>query len=79
MLLPLPRGTAAHWLSGIRLPASPVQKAFGNVETHPEESAGAGASLALPTTPGTPGVSMSFCGPCKLEGLPRPLGMWVET
>lgn len=32
MLLPLPRRTAAHWLSGIRLPASPVQKAFGNVE-----------------------------------------------
>lgn len=28
----MPRCTAAHWLSGIRLPASPVQKAFGNVE-----------------------------------------------
>lgn len=31
-LLPSTSCTAAHWLSGIRLPASPMEKAFGNME-----------------------------------------------
>ena len=71
----MPSCTAAHCLPGIRLPASPVE-AFGNVAALTlRNQQGPG----LPTTPGTQGVSMSFFGPCKLEGLPCPLGMGVET